>query len=162
MSSGAIAMVGGGNPTTTMTVGVTNTKGAFYYGFHAEPSRVFSDEGTFTIGSLSPNTIGIPIGGTTKNFTVFVLATQNFAPEFTFAISDPDGELSATSVTSIAISNGNTVTLSSLSSSSSTYFNVVTGESVPARTWSSGSDAFADVFGTTEDATLTITYTVPT
>jgi len=162
MSSGAIAMVGGGNPTTTMTVGVTNTKGAFYYGFHAEPSRVFSDEGTFTIGSLSPNTIGIPIGGTIKNFTVYVLATQNFAPEFTFSILDPDSELSATSVTSIAISNGNTVNLSSLSFANGDALNLVTGEVTPSAKWSSGADAFADVFGTTEDATLTITYTVPT
>ena len=76
MSSGAIAMVGGaegGTNVSTMTVGATNAKDAYYYGFVALPFDVLSDEDTPQIGSLSPNHVSV--GG--ANYTVHVPSPPN-------------------------------------------------------------------------------------
>ena len=149
MSSGAIMMVGGaggGTNVSVMTVGVTNAKGAYYYGFVALPFSVLSDEGTPQIGSLSPN--HVTVGG--ANYTVHVLRTSNTTPNFTFTVADPSEALSATSVTSVITSLG-TVAMSGLT------FQKVTNDGVNYAQWTGTG---ADIFGTVEDASVTVTFNV--
>lgn len=149
MSSGAIMMVGGaggGANVSTMTVGVTNSKGLLFHGFVALPFAVPSDEDTPQIGSLSPN--HVTVGG--ANYTVHVLRTGNAAPNFTFIVADPSEALSATSVTSVVTSLG-TVTMSGL-----TFQKVTEGGANYAQWTGSGTD----IFGTTEDASVVVTFNV--
>jgi hypothetical protein len=149
MSSGAIMMVGGaggGTNVSVMTVGVTNAKDGYYYGFVALPFIVLSDEDTLQIGSLSPN--HVTIGG--ANYTVHVLRTSNTTPNFTFTVADPSEALSATSVTSVITSLG-TVAMSGLT------FQKVTNDGVNYAQWTGTG---ADIFGTVEDASVTVTFNV--
>jgi len=149
MSSGAIMMVGGaggGANVSTMTVGVTNSKGFLFHGFIALPFSVPSDESTPQIGSLSPN--HVTVDG--ANYTVHVLRTSNINPNFTFIVADPDEALSATSVTSVVTSLG-TVTMSGLT------FQKVTNGGVNYAQWTGSG---ADIFGTTEDASVVVTFSV--
>ena len=149
MSSGAIMMVGGaggGANVSVMTVGVTNSKGILFHGFVALPFAVPSDEATSQIGSLSPN--HVTVGG--ANYTVHVLRTGNAAPTFTFIVADPDENLSATSITAVATTIG-TATMSSLT------FQKVTNGGVNYAQWTG---SVADIFGTTEDASVTVTFSV--
>jgi len=149
MSSGAIMMVGGaggGTNVSTMTVGVTNSKGFLFHGFVALPFAVPSDESTPQIGSLSPN--HVTVGG--ANYTVHVLRTSNAAPNFTFIVADPSEALSATSVTSVVTSLG-TVTTSGL-----TFQKVTNGGDNYAQWTGSGTD----IFGTTEDASVVVAFNV--
>ena len=149
MSSGAIMMVGGaggGTNVSVMTVGVTNAKDGYYYGFVALPFSVLSDEDTPQIGSLSPN--HVTVGG--ANYTVHVLRTSNAGPTFTFIVADPDENLSATSITAVATTIG-TATMSSLT------FQKVTNDGVNYAQWTG---SVADIFGTTEDASVTVTFSV--
>lgn len=150
MSSGAIMMVGGassGPNVSTMTVGVTNSKGLFFYGFVAQPFFVPSDESTPQFGSLSPN--HVTVGG--ANYTVHRLSTQNHTNEFTFGVADPDENLSATSITSVITSLG-TATMSALT------FQKVVIEGVNYATWAGNGQG--DIFGTTEDASVVVTFNV--
>ena len=150
MSSGAIMMVGGagGGPNvSTMTVGVTNSKGLLFHGFVALPFAVPSDERTPQIGSLSPN--HVTVGG--ANYTVHRLSTQNHTNEFTFAVADPDENLSATSITSVTTPLG-TATMSALT------FQKVIFEGVNYVTWAGNGQG--DIFGTTEDASVVVTFSV--
>jgi hypothetical protein len=149
MSSGAIMMVGGagsGANVSTMTVGVTNSKGILFHGFVALPFAVPSDEATSQIGSLSPN--HVTVGG--ANYTIHVLRTSNAGPTFTFTIADPDENLSATSVTSVITSLG-TVAMSGLT------FQKVTNDGANYAQWTGTG---ADIFGTVEDASVTVTFDV--
>ena len=149
MSSGAIMMVGGaggGANVSVMTVGVTNAKDGYYYGFVALPFSVLSDEDTPQIGSLSPN--HVTVGG--ANYTVHVLRTSNTTPNFTFTVADPSEALSATSVTSVITSLG-TVAMSGLT------FQKVTNDGVNYAQWTGTG---ADIFGTVEDASVTVTFNV--
>ena len=149
MSSGAIMMVGGaggGANVSTMTVGVTNSKDGYNYGFVALPFSVPSDESTPQIGSLSPN--HVTVDG--ANYTVHVLRTANTTPNFTFTVADPSEALSATSVTSVITSLG-TVAMSGLT------FQKVTNDGVNYAQWTGTG---ADIFGTVEDASVTVTFNV--
>ena len=149
MSSGAIMMVGGaggGANVSVMTVGVTNSKGILFHGFVALPFAVPSDERTPQIGSLSPN--HVTVGG--ANYTVHVLRTSNTTPNFTFTVADPSEALSATSVTSVITSLG-TVAMSGLT------FQKVTNDGVNYAQWTGTG---ADIFGTVEDASVTVTFNV--
>lgn len=150
MSSGAIMMVGGaggGTNVSTMTVGVTNSKGLFFYGFVALPFAVPSDEATLQIGALSPN--HVTIGGV--NYIVHRLSTQNHTNEFTFGVADPDENLSATSITSVTTPLG-TATMSALT------FQKVILEGVNYVTWAGNGQG--DIFGTTEDVPVVVTFNV--
>jgi hypothetical protein len=150
MSSGAIMMVGGeggGANVSTMTVGVTNAKDGYFYGFVALPFSVTSDEATPQIGSLSPNQVTVD----GANYTVHRLSTQNFTNEFTLGVADPDENLSATSITSVITSLG-TATMSALT------FQKVVLEGVNYATWAGNGQG--DIFGTTEDASVTVTFNV--
>jgi len=149
MSSGVIAMLGAGSGTnvSTMTVGVTNTKGVLFHGFIALPFSVPSDESTPQFGSLSPNHVAV--GG--ANYTIHRLNTSNVADEFIFTVADPDENLSATSVTSVVTSLG-TATMSALT------FTRVTAEGVKYAAWSGNGQG--DIFGTTEDAQVEVTFNV--
>ena len=149
MSSGAIAMVGGaggGTNVSTMTVGVTNAKDGYYYGFVALPFFVTSDEDTPQIGSLSPN--HVTVGGV--NYTVHVLRTSNTTPNFMFTVADPSEALSATSVTSVETTTG-TVATSGLT------FQKVTEGGVNYAQWTGTG---ADIFGTVEDASVSVIFNV--
>ena len=149
MSSGAIMMVGGaggGANVSTMTVGVTNSKGVLFHGFVALPFAVPSDERTPQIGSLSPN--HVTVGG--ANYTIHTLRTQNLATTFIFAVADPDENLSATSITSVATPLGS-VNMSALT------FQKVTNDGVNYAQWTGTG---ADIFGTVEDASVTVTFDV--
>jgi hypothetical protein len=150
MSSGAIMMVGGaggGANVSTMTVGVTNSKGLLYHGFVALPFAVPSDESTPQIGSLSPN--HVTVSGV--NYTVHRLSTQNHTSEFVFAVADPDENLSATSITSVATILG-TATMSALN------FYKVTEGGVNYASWAGNGQG--DIFGTTEDFPVVVTFNV--
>ena len=150
MSSGAIMMVGGasGGPNvSTMTVGVTNSKGLFYYGFVALPFAVPSDEATLQIGALSPN--HVTVGGV--NYIVHRLSTQNHTNEFVFAVADPDENLSATSITSVITPLG-TATMSAL-----TFQKVLSG-GVNYASWAGNGQGY--IFGTTEDVPVVVTFNV--
>ena len=150
MSSGAIMMVGGassGPNVSTMTVGVTNSKGLFFYGFVALPFVVPSDEATLQIGALSPN--HVTVGGT--NYIVHRLSTQNHTNEFIFVVADPDENLSATSITSVTTPLG-TATMSAL-----TFYSVLSG-GVNYAGWSGNGQG--DIFGTTEDVPVVVTFNV--
>jgi len=150
MSSGAVMMVGGasgGANVSTMTVGVTNSKGLLFHGFIALPFAVPSDEDTPQIGSLSPN--HVTVDG--ANYTVHRLSTQNHTNQFVLGVADPDENLSATSVTSVITSLG-TVTMSGLT------FQKVVFDNVNYAQWSG--DGQGDIFGTVEDASVTVTFNV--
>ena len=137
---------GGGTNVSVMTVGVTNAKDGYYYGFVALPFSVLSDEDTPQIGSLSPN--HVTVGG--ANYTIHTLRTQNLATTFIFAVADPDENLSATSITSVATPLGS-VNMSALT------FQKVTNDGVNYAQWTGTG---ADIFGTVEDASVTVTFNV--
>lgn len=155
MSSGAIMMVGGagGGPNvSTMTVGVTNAKSGFYYGFARVPFQVLSDESLEAaqfLGSLSPN--HVTVDG--ANYTVHTLRTQNLDPSFIFAVADPDENLSATSITSVATVLGS-VNMSALT------FQKVVFDNVNYAHWSGNAAGAVSLFGGTDGASLTVTFNV--
>ena len=153
MSSGARMMgggAGGGANVSIMTVGVTNAKDGYYYGFARVPFPVLSDEslekGKF-LGSLSPN--HVTVDG--ANYTIHTLRTQNINPSFIFVVADPDENLSATSITSVITPLGS-VNMSALD------FQTILHSGVNYAQWSG--NAVADIFGTTEDASVTVTFSV--
>ena len=155
MSSGAIMMVGGassGPNVSTMTVGVTNAKEGFYYGFARAPFSVLSDEsfekGQF-LGNLSPD--HVTVAGV--NYTIHTLRTQNLATTFIFAVADPDENLSATSITSVATPLGS-VNMSALT------FQKVLNAGVNYASWSGSAVAAVSLFGSTDDASVTVTFNV--
>ena len=140
---------GGGANVSTMTVGVTNAKDGFYYGFARDPFPVLSDDGpgvASNLGSLSPN--HVTVGG--ANYTIHTLRTQNTASSFIFAVADPDENLSATSITAVATTIG-TATMSALTFQKELRYGVNYAQ------WSGN---VADIFGTTEDASVTVTFSV--
>ena len=143
-------MVGGasGGPNvSTMTVGVTNSKGLLFHGFVALPFAVPSDERTPQIGSLSPN--HVTVGG--ANYTVHRLSTQNHTNEFTFAVADPDENLSATSITAVLTGLG-FVRMSNLT------FQTVLNGGVNYASWAGNGQGY--IFGTTEDVPVVVTFNV--
>ena len=155
MSSGAIMMVGGaggGANVSVMTVGVTNAKEGFYYGFARAPFSVLSDEsyekGQF-LGNLSPD--HVTVAGV--NYTIHTLRTQNLATTFIFAVADPDENLSATSITSVATPLGS-VNMSALT------FQKVLNAGVNYASWSGSAVAAVSLFGSTDDASVTVTFNV--
>ena len=155
MSSGAIMMVGGaggGANVSVMTVGVTNAKDGFYYGFARAPFSVLSDEsfekGQF-LGNLSPD--HVTVAGV--NYTIHTLRTQNLATTFIFAVADPDENLSATSITSVATPLGS-VNMSALT------FQKVLNAGVNYASWSGSAVAAVSLFGSTDDASVTVTFNV--
>lgn len=156
MSSGAIMMVGGaggGTNVSTMTVGVTTSKGLSFHGFVALPFAVPSDEDTPQFGSLSPN--HVTVDG--ANYTVHRLSTQNFTSEFVLAVLDPDENLSATSITSVATILG-TATMSALNFNKITEIAPTGPTTVNYATWSG--NGVGDIFGTTEGFPVVVTFNV--
>ena len=155
MSSGAIMMVGGaggGANVSVMTVGVTNAKQGFYYGFARAPFSVLSDESLEKaqfLGSLSPN--HVTVDG--ANYTIHTLRTQNINPSFIFAVADPDENLSATSITSVA------TPLGSVNMSALTFQKVLNSE-VNYAQWSGNAVGAVSLFGDEDDASVTVTFNV--
>jgi hypothetical protein len=154
MSSGAIMMIsgGGGANVSIMTVGVTNAKQGYYYGFARTPFSVLSDEsfekGQF-LGSLSPN--HVTVGG--ANYTIHTLRTQNTGSTFVFAVADPDENLSATSITSVATPLGS-VNMSALT------FQTILHSGVNYASLSGTAVAAISLFGGTDGADVTVTFNV--
>ena len=155
MSSGAIMMVGGaggGANVSIMTVGVTNAKQGFYYGFARTPFSVLSDESLEKaqfLGSLSPN--HVTVDGII--YTIHTLRTQNTGSSFIFAVADPDENLSATSITSVATPLGS-VNMSALN------FQTVLSAGVNYASWSGTAVAAVSLFGGTDGAFVTVTFNV--
>jgi len=155
MSSGAIMMVGGaggGANVSTMTVGVTNAKAGFYYGFTRTPFSVLSDESLEKaqfLGNLSPD--HVTVDG--ANYTIHTLRTQNTSPSFVFAVADPDENLSATSITSVATPLGS-VNMSALT------FQTVLKSGVNYAQWSGTAVAAVSLFGSTDGDNVTVTFNV--
>jgi len=155
MSSGAIMMVGGaggGTNVSVMTVGGTTAKDGFYYGFARDPFSVLSDESLEKaqfLGNLSPD--HVTVDGT--NYTIHTLRTQNANPSFVFAVADPDENLSATSITSVV------TPLGSVNMSALTFQKVLNG-GVNYASWSGSAVAAVSLFGSTDDASVTVTFNV--
>jgi len=155
MSSGAIMMVGGaggGTNVSVMTVGVTNAKQGFYYGFTRVPFAVLSDESLEKaqfLGNLSPD--HVTVDGT--NYTIHTLRTQNANPSFIFAVADPDENLSATSITSVITPLGS-VNMSALT------FQTVLKSGVNYAQWSGNAVGAVSLFGDEDDASVTVTFDV--
>tara|TARA_R110002124_G_scaffold256969_1_gene422631 strand:+ start:190 stop:657 length:468 start_codon:yes stop_codon:yes gene_type:complete len=155
MSSGAIMMVGGaggGANVSVMTVGVTNAKDGYFYGFARDPFAVLSDEGPEVasfLGSLSPD--HVTVAGV--NYTIHTLRTQNLATSFIFAVADPDENLSATSITAVLTDLG-FVRMSNLT------FQTVLRGGVNYASWSGTAVAAVSLFGGTDGANVTVTFNV--
>ena len=143
---------GGGTNVSVMTVGVTNAKDGFYYGFARDPFPVLSDEGPEAasfLGSLSPNHVAVA----GVNYTIHTLRTQNTGSSFIFAVADPDENLSATSITSVA------TPLGSVNMSALTFQKILRG-GVNYASWSGTAVAAVSLFGGTDGASVTVTFDV--
>ena len=142
MSSGAIALLGaGGDVPVVMTVGAATIKDGNRFGFNSSNSPQPADDlADQTIGALSPNTI--TIGGVDYEVDeLFQINTQ-----FQFMINHKDkATLSSTSVASVATGLGTI----SLSAANFTVSDDYALWYLPGAT---------NIFGTTEGATLTVTY----
>ena len=142
MSSGAIALLGaGGDVPISMTVGSATVKDGFRFGFNSSNSVQPADDPADTvIGTLSPNTI--TIGGT--DYEVDELFHIN--SQFQFRLNTTDkATVSSTSVASVATSLG-TIALSGATFNAADDFVRWTVSTA------------TNIFGTTEGATLIITY----
>jgi hypothetical protein len=141
MSSGAIALLGaGGGVPVVMTVGAATIKDGRRFGFNSDNSRQAADTiEDQVIGILSPNTI--TIGGV--DYEVDELFQIN--DQFQFRINTENkAALSTTSVTSV------TTELGTVSLSGATF--------IAADDYVKWYLAATNIFGTTEGATLIITY----
>jgi len=144
MSSGAIALTGGAGVTPSMTVGVTNTKGSFRYGFNTEEFPEPSDEGKLANGSLSPDTV--TVGG--EDYTIGALFYRNNGTDFHFTVkigSNP--ALTATSISTVSTALGTVVLSGATFSTSDT-----------TAQWRSAGSAVTEIFGTTDGAVIPVTY----